>query len=180
MFNKCSVRIMGSVLAFLSSAGALIPAPANAQEKDGAGLVASGKASAKDVGLPIYPGSKPHKDNEGDSQAANLGLWGGGAGFNLAVLKMETGDSPEKVAAFYRKALSKYGTVLDCSKSTAGATTPDKDDLSKKLTCGDDKPEKGGMLYKSGTKEKQHIVGIQPNGQGSLYQLVHVGSWGNK
>ena len=159
-------------------AGALVSVPAVAQEKDGAGAVVSGKASAKDLGLPIYPGSKPHKDKDKDSEAVNLGLWGGGSGFKLAVMKMESDDASEKVAAFYKKALSKFGKVLDCSN--AASANVDKNDSSKELSCGDDKPEKGGLLYKAGTKDKQHIVGIQPNGQGSLYQLISVGSWGSK
>ena len=46
-----------------------------------------------------------------------MGLWGGSSGFKLFVLKMESSDAPEKVAAFYRKALAKYGTVLDCSNA---------------------------------------------------------------
>ena len=165
-------------LALCIAIGALVSIPASAQEKDGAGAVVSGKASSKDVGLPIYPGSKPHKDKDKDSEAVNLGMWGGGAGFKLAVMKMESDDNPEKVAAFYKKALSKYGKVLDCSNPAP--TNAEKDDSSKELSCGDDKPEKGGLLYKAGTKDKQHIVGVQANGQGSLYQLVSVGSWGTK
>ena len=35
------------------------------------------------------------------------------------------------------------------------------------------------MLFKAGTKERQHIVGIQPNGHGSFYQLVYLVAWGN-
>jgi hypothetical protein len=151
-----------------------------AQDKDGAGIVVSGKANVKDIGLPIYPGSKPHQDKDDDSTGANLGLWGGGAGFKLAVLKLESGDSPERIAAFYKKALSKYGNVLDCSSPSPAAKNAEKADSSKALTCGDDQPEKGGMLYKSGTKDHQHIVGIQPNGQGTIYQLVKIGSWGSK
>ena len=138
-----------------------------AQEEKGAGLVISPEAKAKDVGLAIYPGSKPHKDKDDDSTSANLGLWGGGSGFKLAVLKMETADSPAKVAEYYEKALAKYGPVLDCSKSSGKPQSQDseKDDSSKVLTCGDDKAEAGGMLFKSGTKDKQHIVGIQPLGR---------------
>ena len=146
-------------------------------EKEGLGAVLSGQARAEDVGLPIYPGSKPHKDKSDDSSAARLGLWGGGSGFKLAVLKMEAGDPPEKVAAFYKKALSKYGKVLDCSNPSPTQSDAEKKDSSKALTCEDDKPEKGGMLFKSGTKEKQHIVAIQPNGKGSLYQLVALANW---
>lgn len=151
-----------------------------AQDEKGAGLVISPEAKAKDVGLAIYPGSKPHKDD--DSTSANLGLWGGGAGFKLAVLKMETADSPAKVAEYYKKALAKYGTVLDCSKSSGKpqSQNAEKDDSSKTLTCGDDKAESGGMLFKSGTKDKQHIVNVQPQGSGTFYQLVYLNAWESK
>jgi hypothetical protein len=162
-----------------ASALSLLSQPCLAQEpeKEGAGVIISGKATAQDVGLPIYPNSIPHKDNPDESSAARLGLWGGGSGFKLAVVKMETANSPEKVAAFYKKALARYGKVLDCTNPAPAAT--DKEDSSKTLTCGDDKPEKGGMLFKAGTTEKQHIVNIHPNGQGSLYELVALGNWAN-
>jgi len=143
-------------------------------EKEGAGLVISGKASSHDVGLPFYPGSTPRKNDSSDSQAARLGLWGGGSGFKLAVVKMDSADTPEKVAVFYKKALAKYGKVLDCTHTP---TASDSEKNSDKLTCGDDKPDAGGMLFKSGTKEKQHIVAIKPNGSGSSYDLVALGNW---
>jgi hypothetical protein len=142
---------------------------------DGAGIVLKTQATSKEVGLPLYPGAKPHKDEKNDSAAANLGLWGTTFGFKLVVMKMESGDAPEKVAAFYRKALGKYGQVLDCSNGNA---TDQKD--SKKLTCDDDKPEPGKLVFKSGTKEKQHVVGIQQNGSGSLFQLVYIEAHGDK
>jgi hypothetical protein len=172
-------RLWG-VLGALALAGVyLVSQPCSAQEreKEGMGVVLSGKAGAKDVGLPIYPGSRPHKDESNDSQSGRLGLWGGGSGFKLALVKMDTGDSPGKVAAFYKKALAKYGKVLDCSDASRVQSDAEEGDSSKTLTCGDDKPEKGEILFKSGTKEKQHIVSIQPNGQGSFYQLVALVNW---
>jgi len=172
-------RACGLLAALAMLAAFFISQPGSAQEpeKEGLGLIVSGKASAEDVGLPIYPGSKPHKDSSDDSEAARLGLWGGGSGFKLALLKMDSSESPGKVAAFYKKALAKYGKVLDCSNPAPGQSNPeDKDNI---LTCGDDKPEKGGMLFKAGTKQKQHIVGIQPNGQGTFYQLIALGNWKN-
>lgn len=142
-------------------------------DKDSVGATLGKSASAKDVGLPVYPGSKPHREESNDS-SANLGLWGGGSGFKLAVLKMETPDAPDKVAAFYKKALSKYGKVLDCTNKQ------DKEDEtnSKVLTCGSDKPENGGMIFKAGAKDKQHIVGIEPKGKGTVYNLIYVSVWG--
>ena len=171
-------RVCGLLSALALSAVFFTSQPSSAQEpeKEGMGIIISSKASAENVGLPLYAGSKPHKDNSDDSAAARLGLWGGGSGFKLAVLKMQTTDSPEKVAAFYKSALAKYGKVLDCSNPPPDSAPSKNDDV---LTCGGDKPEKGSMLFKSGTKEKQHLVGIQANGQGTIYQLVALGNWKN-
>lgn len=144
---------------------------ATAQEEGSAGLIVSGKATAKDVGLPIYPGARPHKDPNETTDAARLGLWGGEFGFKLAALKMESDDAPARVAEFYQKALAKYGKVLDC---TNGGTNSDKSDSSNVLRCGDDKPDKGGMLFKAGTKEKQHIVAVEPYGKGTKFALIYV------
>jgi hypothetical protein len=144
------MRFVASVCAILLAFAAQ---PSRGQEHDKAAVgVSVGKnPTVKDVGLPIYPASKPHKD-ENDS-GANLGFWGGGSGFKLSVLKMETPDPPDKVAAFYKKALAKYGKVLDCTNRQTA-----EDNHSKALTCDNDKPEKGAMIFKAGTKEKQHIV----------------------
>jgi hypothetical protein len=158
--------------------GCLLPVFGLAHQEKGAGVVLSGEASAKDVGLPVYPGSRRHKDKDDDSAGANLGLWGGGSGVKLVVLKMESDDSLEKVSDFYRKALAKYGKVLDCSHPAPTDGDDSKAD-SKALTCGADKPEKGGVLFKAGTKEKQHLAAVQPNGSGSLYQLVYLANWGS-
>lgn len=142
----------------------------------GAGIYFNAEANAKDVGLPVYPGARPHKEKDNDSDSAKMGLWGGSFGFKLAVLKLESNDSPEKVAAFYKKALAKYGTVLDCREASSQTSEKSGNKSSKQLTCEDDKPKPGEMEFKAGTKEKQHIVGIQSNGSGSLFQLVYVES----
>jgi hypothetical protein len=66
--------------------------------------------------------------------------------------------------------------VLDCGAAPSQSGDKDENESSKKLTCEDDKPKPGEMEFKAGTKEKQHIVGIEPNGNGSLFQLVYVES----
>jgi len=147
--------------------------------KDGSdvgGLVISAQATAKEAGLPLYPGARPHKDEKDDSSGAKLGLWGSSFGFKLVALKMESNDSQEKVAAFYQKALAKYGTVLNCSDSSKAQTDKDKDKIesSKKLTCGDDHPDPGGLLFKVGSKEKQRIVSVTPNGSGCIFHIVYL------
>lgn len=142
----------------------------------GAGIYFNAEASAKDVGLPVYPGARPHKEKDNDGDSVKMGLWGGSSAFKLAVLKLESNDSPQKVAAFYKKALTKYGTVLDCGADSSKASEKGESKESNKLTCEDDKPDPGDMTFKAGTKEKQHVVGIQPNGSGSVFSLVYVES----
>lgn len=166
--------------AFAALCGMLcVPLTLRAQEKpekgdQGAGIYFNAEASSKDVGLPIYPGARPHKDKDEDKPSAKFGLWGSSFAFKLAVVKLESSDSPQKVAAFYKKALAKYGTVLDCGAVSSQTGDKDENKSSRKLTCEDDKPKPGEMEFKAGTKDKQHIAGIQPNGSGSLFQLVYV------
>jgi hypothetical protein len=149
---------------------------AGGKGSQGAGIYFNAEASAKDVGLPIYPGARPHKEKGDDSESVKMGLWGGSFAFKLAVVKLESNDSPQKVAAFYKKALARYGTVLDCGAASSQSADKDENESSKKLTCEEDKPKPGEMEFKAGTKEKQHIVGIEPNGQGSVFQLAYVES----
>ena len=152
----------------------LLPAQDQKDQK-GAGITMAADADAKDIGLPLYPGARRHKDKDSDSPGINFDLWGGGSGVKLAVLKLESDDSPDKIAIYYKKALAKYGKVLDCSHPADADAA--KNSSAKQLTCADDKPDKGGQLFKSGTKENQHIVAIQPNSTGSLFQLVYLSNW---
>ncbi len=137
------------------------------------GFILSEDATAKDVGLPIYPGAQRLKDMSDDSSALQIGLWGGSNGFKLVVLKLESDDSPEKIAAFYRKALARYGKVLDCSKS---ATKPAKSDSGHTghLECDSDHAGAGGFAFKAGTKQEQHVVGVEPEGKQTKISLVYV------
>jgi hypothetical protein len=168
----CTVIVLAALLAALAQPARRV----FAQGEDGAGLVVSGQATAKDVGLPIYPGATPHRDTGEGSNAARLGLWGGGSGFKLAVLKLESKDAPRQVADFYQKALAKYGKVLDC---TNGRASDNPKDGSRVLTCDEDKPDQNGMLFKAGTKEKQHLVAIVPYGKGTSFALVYLWAKGD-
>src|SRR5712692_8164110 len=158
------------VVAFISWNSASARAFPRGQDKNGAGITFSKQATPREVGLPAYPGAKLRKDEKDDSASVQMGLWGSTFGFKLAVMKLESNDAPEKIAEFYKKALAKYGTVLNCSEPSQKPSAKD----SNKLECGEDKPQKGGVLFKEGTKGKRHVVGIQSNGQGSLLQLMYL------
>ena len=133
------------------------------------GFVLSTNATEQDLGLPIYPGSRRYQENGDDSSALHMGMWGGGSGFKLVVLKLQSNDSPAKVAKYYHKPLSHYGKVVDCGKYVSGES---KDNVN----CENDHLVEGGYTFEAGTKEKMHVVAVEPNGNGSLISLVYVES----
>src|SRR5215475_11224818 len=173
------VVAMAIALTTLPLAGGSPVRQAGKQGKDkkasgkSAGLVLSKDATAEDVGLPLYPGSQRLKEAPDESSAVQLGLWGHSGGFKLVVLKLESADSPAQVAAFYRKALSQYGQVLDCSTAAA---KPERagGDQSNAIDCEDDDSVKGGFTLKAGTKDKQHLVAVAPEGNHSKIALVYL------
>ena len=142
--------------------------------KFSAGLTFNDTATADDAGLPHYPGATPHRKHDSDGDGVNLGFWGGSFGLKVVVVELATPDSVEKVAAFYQQALAQYGDVLDCRKSAPETESRNRRDKSRPLSCENDRAKKKGLLYKAGTREKQRMVSIQPQGQGSVFQLVYI------
>ena len=139
--------------------------PCFAQNSDfNLNLHANSHATAKDIGLPMYPGATPFKDKDSDSSSADLGLVLNSLRVNLQVASFVTTDSPQQVLKFYRKPLAKYGEVLECNHGKpVGSLAVTKSGL----TCGDHKS--GGMTadgsdsgdeLRAGTPEKFRVVGI--------------------
>ncbi|MGC2639345.1 MAG: hypothetical protein WA294_19325 [Acidobacteriaceae bacterium] len=95
---------------------------------------ANSHATAKEIGLPEYPGATLYQDKDSDSSSANLGFSMNSFHFGVQVVSYITADSPQQVLAFYRKPLAKYGEVLECDHSKpVGSPTVTKSGL----TCGD-------------------------------------------
>ena len=170
--------VLGAAVAGLLAASLTASAHAAQPASGGgfsAGIEVHPSASAADIGLPVYPGAAPQPGKGDDSAAATLGLWGGSLGFHLAVLKYASPAPLDSVAAYYRDAMGRYGTVLDCSQPRP----PANDDAKKALRCGkDDKADAGGKLYKVGTTSDQRIVSIKPAGGGVSFQLVPIETHG--
>lgn len=164
-----SSLLLASVLVAAAAATLAIPAAAA-----GAGIELNDKPTPADVGLPAYPGATIRRDKTDDGEGLNLSLWGGSLGFKLALMKFSSSDSVDKVAGFYRDAMGRYGTVLDCTGPRTAAPAPaDK----KVLACNkDDKGEPGGKLFKVGTPQQQRMVSIKPVGSGVEFELVRIES----
>ncbi len=136
------------------------------------------------IGLPLYPGAvldqKKAKDNGSADVDMNFGS------FHLRVLAMSftSTDAPEKVMAFYRKALAQYSDVIECrGKQAVGQ--PVKTGLG--LTCDDDKRvtaqinDDSKMKYsddetelKAGSPSRQHIMTFKTDGGVTHFGLVRL------
>ncbi|MFL6305270.1 MAG: hypothetical protein ACJ72H_17195, partial [Candidatus Sulfotelmatobacter sp.] len=138
--------------------------PCFAQNSDfNLNLHANSHATAKNIGLPMYPGATPFKEKDSDSSSADLGLVLNSLRVNVQVASFVTSDSPQQVLRFYRKPLAKYGEVLECNHGKpVGSLTVTKSGL----TCGDHKSEgttvdgSDGDELRAGTPEHFRIVGI--------------------
>ncbi|MEO6983408.1 MAG: hypothetical protein ABI072_09875 [Edaphobacter sp.] len=138
-----------------------------------------------EIGLPAYPGAVlMKKDNGKKDGAADVNFSFGSFHLKVRAAKYQSGDSPEKVSAFYRKALGRYGDVVACQDNKAIGTPTQ---TAEGLTCDNDKENhitvssdqvavgKGSgskMELKAGSKQHQHIVSIEPDGAGTKIGMV--------
>jgi len=166
-------RAIAAVLMSLAAGVCTAAAKSEVNEGLNLNLHVRDEASASDVGLPTYPRARPYKEGDESSSGANVGFSLPGFGLKVVAMKLESGDSPARVAAFYRQALAKYGTVLDCSDgrdSKRRTRARDEDDL----VCDADDSGENSLVYKVGTESNQRIVAIKPHGSGTRFSLVHV------
>ena len=102
------------------------------------GIHVSKGADVADVGLAVYPGARlKKKDSDGDDKSANVNISGFGFGLKVVALEYQSDDSPEKLVAYYKDQLKKYGNVLECHTSHLNVNTDikDSDHDSHELTC---------------------------------------------
>src|SRR5215469_7651271 len=94
---------------------------------------ANSHATAKDIGLPEYPGATPFKNKDSDSSSGDVLLLMNNFHFSVKATSFVTTDSPDHVLEFYRKPLAKFGEVLECDHGKpVGSLTVTKTGL----TCG--------------------------------------------
>jgi len=143
--------------------------------------------AVKDTGLTVYPGARQAPRSGNDDSQANVNIATAWFGVKVVALKYESDDSPEKIVDYYKKEMVKYGRVLTCKNGQeVGGTTSTSSGDSEELTCKNrDKKDHGLNInmgdhdndvteVKVGTKSRQRIVAIKPNGKGSQFDLVYV------
>ena len=125
------------------------------------------QTTASDLGLPVYPGADLVRDDE-SHKSADVHLGFGEWQLRVKAVSYGTHDSQDKVAAFYKKALERYGDVITCDgNNPVGTPTQTREGL----TCTenskngkvqfDDHDFKQNFQLKAGSKRHQHIVGFE-------------------
>ena len=128
------------------------------------------------LGLPVYPGAELVKKDKNNG-AADVNMSFGSFQLRVKAASYRTTDSPDQVTAFYRKALGRYGDVIQCQNDKA-VGTPTR--TAEGLTCDNEKENhisvnddmSGKMELKAGSKQHQHIAAIDPEGNGTKFGLV--------
>ena len=145
------------------------------------GIHVNKDVNVRDTGLPVYPGAREKKkDSDDHGGQANVNISSGFFGLKVVVVEFLSDDPPEKVTAYYRDQLKKYGGILECHTQKRDHDGPDitVDHHSKKkdnkLTCDHDSGPT--VELKVGTEDNQHIVSVSPQdgGKGSDFALVFV------
>ena len=150
------------------------------------GIHVNTDAAVRDTGLPTYPGAREkQKGSDGNSNKANVNISSSLFGVKVVAVEFLSDDPPEKIAAFYRDQLKRYGGILECHTKNShgdagdvdvkiGKDGKDKDEKDNRLACEGN----GGstLELKVGTKDNQHIVSISPQdkGKGTDFALVYV------
>jgi hypothetical protein len=133
-------------------------------------------ANVAGIGLTPYPGAVPVKDNDKDNDAADVNMNFGDFHLTVKAASFQSSDSADKVEAFYRKDMAKYGEVIKC-KGHSAIGQPAR--TSQGLTCDDDGHgnhmsvhEDSETQLRAGSPSHQHIVGIEPKDGGTKIGLV--------
>jgi hypothetical protein len=127
------------------------------------------QTTASDLGLPVYPGAQQVRDDD-KHKSADVHLGFGEWELRVRAVSYATPDTKEKVTAFYKKALGRYGDVITCQGNTPVGTPTA---TSEGLNCDEDKDPKvqidrgdygtgkDSLELKAGSKRHQHIVGFE-------------------
>jgi hypothetical protein len=137
--------------------------------------VNTNQTSAADLGLPLYPGAEPVTDDD-KHKSADVHLGFGEWQLRVKAVSYSSPDSQDKVAAFYKKALTRFGDVITCQgNSPIGTPTV----THEGLTCEDNGKNnkvkfdesdfRQDYQLKAGSKRHQHIVGFEDSKSGRTH-----------
>jgi hypothetical protein len=129
----------------------------------GSTSIKTGEGTAPaDLGITAYPGAVPVKEDNGkDNNSADVNLSFGDFHFGVKTVSLQTPDPQDKVLAFYRKDLARYGEVIECHN---GEPVGQPTETGQGLTCSDhgkNHGTQGGLQLRAGSERHRHIVEVK-------------------
>lgn len=125
------------------------------------------------------------KKGDDDGGAANVSMNFGSFHLGVRAVELQTPDPQDKVLAFYRNDMGRYGAVITCQNHTAVGTPVRTADG---LTCNDDGDskrtihvgrEEAAMELRAGSPKHQYIASVRPEDGGTHIGLVALDLPGN-
>ncbi len=132
------------------------------------------KVTGAQTGLTPYPGATLVKKDGDNNGAADISMNFGDFKLGVHAVDLRTSDPEDKVVAFYKKDMGRYGTVLTC-RGKAAVGTPVR--TGEGLTCGTTKNEynlsdSDHLELRAGSETHQHIVGVHTEDGATRIGLV--------
>ena len=118
------------------------------------------QTSAAELGLPTYPGAVTDTEDDG-KKSARVDMGFGSFKLHVRVAQYKSADDRDQVLAFYRKALSEYGNVIECAGGKAvGPLSVTREGLTCDHSDHDHATSfsSGDLQLKAGSTHHQHIV----------------------
>lgn len=126
-------------------------------------------ANTADLGLTTYPGSTAWKDDDADAKkhnnhSADINMSFGDFHLGVKAVALRSTDSQDKILAFYRKDMARYGDVIEC-KANVVIGTPTR--TAQGLTCDSDKKndihisEGDEVELRAGSEQHMHVVAVR-------------------
>lgn len=141
--------------------------------------VRSDQTTALDLGLPVYPGAQISPDTQGD-KSADVHFGFGQFQLRIRVVTYQSSDERDKVIAFYKNAMGRFGDVLTCQGNhPVGSPAV----TAEGLTCSEDSKvqvrsgafsDDDTFTLRTGSKHHQHIFAIKNQSPGTRFSLVEI------
>src|SRR5258708_3733765 len=129
--------------------------------------VHSGDVDARATGLSVYPGARVttgHRDND---SSANVNIDTSFFGVKVVAVKFSSDDAPDKILAFYRKDMAKYGNLIECDTKTTSFQVK-KHNADAPVTCDDNGGEAHAHKVNAVNERHQKVVAGETEEKGAL------------
>lgn len=144
--------------------------------------VRADQTSASDLGLPLYPGAQVSPDSEGDKSAdvhMGFGKWQ----LHVRVVTYQSADPQDKVLAFYKSAMGRYGDVLECDGNrpvgtptitSEGLTCKEENHVHVDTGANNNGIDVNGLSLRAGSRHHQHILSFKTAAAGTKFTMIEL------